>query len=328
MKLIFLLRHETVLQDLPSFYDFLPYRLGPFSFTLERELEALRDHEYVMILGERVARCDSNVDRSRGEVDLLPAATSAAVVPFFRRCRARGQTELASELFRRHPWYVPSSRHTESQSSSASLQRPKKASPAGYTAGYEGTSVDAFFNCLLRRRIGSLVGVRANPVSRKYGFSKVRLSQLCKRLGFEYRHVPSLGSSSAARTGLTDFASSNGFFVAMNRRRFCNEAPKWKSWAGRCPGRPPFWYASKKTFDVVTGAGWPRRWRIPPVWKWFTSDGRPSNVSGTRASPETHRVIVEKPSNRLELPEYRNPGARERRAGWHDPEILEFSDSP
>ena len=207
MKLIFLLRHETVLQDLPSFYDFLPYRLGPFSFTLERELEALRDHEYVMILGERVALCDANADRSRGEVDLLPAATSAAVFRFFRRYGARGQTELASELFRRHPWYAPSGRFSESQSSSASLQRPMKAPPAVYTAGYEGTSVDAFFNRLLRRGIGCLVDVRANPVSRKYGFSKVRLSQLCERLGFEYRHVPSLGISSAARTGLTDFAS-------------------------------------------------------------------------------------------------------------------------
>ena len=29
VKLVFLLRHETTLKDVPSFYDFVPYKFGP-----------------------------------------------------------------------------------------------------------------------------------------------------------------------------------------------------------------------------------------------------------------------------------------------------------
>ena len=47
MKLVFLLRHETCLKDVPSFYDFVPYKFGPFSFTLYRELERLQQNGYV-----------------------------------------------------------------------------------------------------------------------------------------------------------------------------------------------------------------------------------------------------------------------------------------
>ena len=48
-KLVFLLRHETVLWHSPSFYDFVPYKYGPFSFTLYRELELLRQTGYVAV---------------------------------------------------------------------------------------------------------------------------------------------------------------------------------------------------------------------------------------------------------------------------------------
>ncbi|MCA9049777.1 MAG: hypothetical protein KDA89_13670 [Planctomycetaceae bacterium] len=48
VKAAFLLREESVLANEPSFYDFVPYKFGPFSFALYRELSALVRDGYVV----------------------------------------------------------------------------------------------------------------------------------------------------------------------------------------------------------------------------------------------------------------------------------------
>ena len=108
-----------------------------------------------------------------------------------RRYGLLSQKALVSDVYRRYPWFALNSQLPERRL--ASLQRPKKAAPAVYTAGYEGKSVDTFFNNLLEMGIDVLIDIRANPISRKYGFSGARLGQFCERLGLEYRQVPSLG---------------------------------------------------------------------------------------------------------------------------------------
>ncbi len=47
VKLAFLASVESDLQADHTFYDFVPYHYGPFSFALYRELSTLRDYGYV-----------------------------------------------------------------------------------------------------------------------------------------------------------------------------------------------------------------------------------------------------------------------------------------
>ena len=47
VKLAFLLREETAVGRDRTFYGFLPYKQGPFSFGLYRELETLERDGYV-----------------------------------------------------------------------------------------------------------------------------------------------------------------------------------------------------------------------------------------------------------------------------------------
>ena len=115
------------------------------------------------------------------------------------------QRALIRDVYARYPWYAINSELPEGRC--ASTIRPMKASPAVYTAGYEGKSVDAFFNDLLRQGIEVVTHVRANPVSRKYGFSRRHFSDIARKLGLEYRHVPSLGIPSSARANLNGYAS-------------------------------------------------------------------------------------------------------------------------
>ena len=139
------------------------------------------------------------------EAEELTASAKAAVMDIVRRYGRLSQNDLVSDVYRRYPWFALNSQLPERRL--ASIQRPKKAPPAVYTVGYEGKSVDTFFNHLLKLGIDVLIDVRANPISRKYGFSGARLGQFCERLWLEYCHVPSLGIPSNARTGLSTFAS-------------------------------------------------------------------------------------------------------------------------
>ena len=71
-----------------------------------------------------------------------------------------------------------------------------------YTAGYEGESIDTFFEKLLEAGIQRLVDVRYNAISRKYGFSKGRLRQLCEQRNIDYVHLRQLGIPSSQRKSL------------------------------------------------------------------------------------------------------------------------------
>ena len=205
VKLVFLLRNETTLKSAPSFYDFLPYKYGPFSFTLYRDLERLRQNGYVATGDEYISLCKPMLDRRRKETDKLTASIKSAVNEIVRRYGRVSQSALVNDVYRRYPWFALNSQLPERDV--VSLSPLRQASLAVYTAGYEGKSVDAFFNHLLELGIDVLIDVRANPISRKYGFSGRRLGQFCERLGLDYHHVPSLGIPGSARTGLGSLAS-------------------------------------------------------------------------------------------------------------------------
>lgn len=63
-----------------------------------------------------------------------------------------------------------------------------------YSVGYEGMTLDALVDRLSGARVSVLVDVRLNPVSRKPGFSKKRLTQALRDAGIEYIHEKDLGN--------------------------------------------------------------------------------------------------------------------------------------
>jgi len=205
VKLVFLLRHETELQHDPAFYDFVPYKYGPFSFALYRELGNLRRDGYVSPDEDHVALCERTASLAEEKIDELPAAFHEAVDKVVKRYVGKSQTGLVKEVYSRYPWYAIKSELTDLRPQSSA--RVKKACPAVYTAGYEGKSVDAFFNQLLERGIELVIDVRSNPVSRRYGFSKRQFSGIAGSLGLMYRHMPDLGIPSKYRAALSDFDS-------------------------------------------------------------------------------------------------------------------------
>lgn len=67
------------------------------------------------------------------------------------------------------------------------------------TIGYEGATLDDFLATLREAAITILIDVRQVPMSRRPGFSKVRLREAVEAAGIRYVHLVALGDPKAGR---------------------------------------------------------------------------------------------------------------------------------
>jgi uncharacterized protein (DUF488 family) len=194
MKWGFLLRSETLLDSEPFFYDFIPYMYGPFSFTLCRDLQELarlgylKTENHTIRVLQRKQACD--------EYESLSLSLRMAVKEIVRRYGSLPLDRLLDYVYAKYPWFASRSQLVEPVRNKVPREK------VIYTCGYEGKSIDLFFQGLLRASIERVVDVRNNPMSRKYGFSKRALSRLCERLGIDYAHLPELGIPKSYRRSL------------------------------------------------------------------------------------------------------------------------------
>lgn len=192
-KYTFLLREETFLGRDPAFYEFLPYKYGPYSFAAHREIDALVAYGYI----ESSATSLGVTTLGKKESSAIDSDTARAVLAIVSKYRGTPLRALLKEVYARYPWYAINSDLTDLIPHDA--PKLKTAPLAVYTMGYEHSSVDGFLNKLLRAGIRRIVDVRANPVSRKYGFARSSLVSLAGRLGLGYMHCPELGIPSEKR---------------------------------------------------------------------------------------------------------------------------------
>jgi uncharacterized protein (DUF488 family) len=68
-----------------------------------------------------------------------------------------------------------------------------------FTFGYEGLALDTFIARLKDARVKTVIDVRANPLSRKRGFSKSALSAALNAVGIAYAHLPAMGCPKPVR---------------------------------------------------------------------------------------------------------------------------------
>jgi uncharacterized protein (DUF488 family) len=217
-KWSFLLRHAFPSAGGSSFYDFVPYQYGPFSFTLFQELDKLEAMNYLH-------QQDDYVSLGRRElvntVALENKVVSGDVALLLNRFAKKKRDELTQYVYSNYPDYTCNSRLRR-------LTKRPVAKPAVYTAGYEGRSIDAFLNLLVRSGIQCLIDVRRNPIARRYGFHRSTLQRLCGRLDIDYVHMPSLGIASEKRQELSDAASYRSLFAEYKKDTLRIEKPALK----------------------------------------------------------------------------------------------------
>ena len=186
VKWAFVLRHETPSGGGSAFYEFLPFKQGPYSFNLKREMDQLV---------QMAAVSDADGRWKAEENVTIPEKVCRDLEGVSARLRSLDLEDLLKHVYGSHPEYTINSEIER-------LAERRVAEPAIYTAGYEGLQVDAFLHRLIRAGIRRLVDVRHNPIARRYGFHKSTLSNLSEQVGIEYVHIPELGIPSAERVGL------------------------------------------------------------------------------------------------------------------------------
>jgi uncharacterized protein (DUF488 family) len=188
-KWAFLVRHETESRGGESFYDFVPYRFGPFSFALYQDVGKLVESGH---LRETTRQTWSLGDVAATFADRSVQTDLTSVADRFRTVTT---DDLVEYVYHSHPHYTINSELKQ-------LAERPVAVRGVFTAGYEGKSIDRFLDGLIRAGVRHLIDVRRNPIARRYGFHRSTLARLSERLDIGYTHVPELGIASAERRQL------------------------------------------------------------------------------------------------------------------------------
>ena len=199
MKWAFLLSQATPSHGGKTFYQFIPYRYGPYSFTLNRETDTLIRSGFVEKIDKRTWEL---TDLGREQPVNLSKQVSQDIATVTQQYGNLSGSALMEMVYDHFPWFTVNSDFLEKRRE----QRPI-AEKAIYTAGYEGKPVDEFLNLLMQAGIFRLIDVRYNPISRRYGFHKSTLKRLCNSLEIDYQHLPGLGIPGSARTNLNSMDS-------------------------------------------------------------------------------------------------------------------------
>lgn len=209
-KYLFLFTQEF--EKEPSF-EFIPYKYGCFSF------QSYADKRRLIEIGALLDEEDWRLSKDFGSGAFFE---DKVFNRFYVKYSPLNGDALVRDVYRRYPYYAIKSEiasrimdNTERDKITAA--KPIMTKPCFFTIGYEGSSFEGYLNRLIKHNVKTLVDVRRNPLSRKYGFSQKTLSNTVRNLDMEYIHIPELGISSDKRQGLNGQADYDGLFAEYEK---------------------------------------------------------------------------------------------------------------
>ena len=198
----------------PSF-EFVPYKFGSFSFQSYADKRRLVDIGAVADADDWRLQKSFSCDGDLFEEDSFKNC-------YEKYCSLHGE-DLVRDVYQRYPYYAIKSEIAgrlmgKKEIDAITSERPDDKSTCFFTIGYEGSSFEGYLNRLIRNNVRTLVDVRRNPLSRKYGFSKRTLSDTVRKLGMEYIHIPELGIASEKRQELNTQADYDRLFASYEKQ--------------------------------------------------------------------------------------------------------------
>lgn len=208
-KLLFLF---TKFQKDKKTYDFVPYKFGCYSFQANADLSTLKKYGIVNETTKSWKKED--------EVNYLNELTKEdkKTISDFRIIYAnKTSDDLINLTYKRYPYFAINSTVakeylTEEDFNNLDNYRSFDDEITLFTIGYQGITLEAYLNKLIRNNIKVLCDVRKNALSMKYGFSKSQLKNACNGVGIEYIHIPEVGIDSEQRQELKTQADYDVLF--------------------------------------------------------------------------------------------------------------------
>lgn len=145
VKLLFLFSRESS----ENIYDFLPYKYGPFSFQLYRDLSKLSQRGWTD--DDLFQVTNSKKEEALDEMRKLPRSFRDNFSDIYRTYGKLSESELLKDVYSKYPEFAFRSELPIGNHSAPS------APISIYTSGYEGVSIDSFLNNLLQHGIKKLL---------------------------------------------------------------------------------------------------------------------------------------------------------------------------
>lgn len=208
-KVLFLLKEEQGLSKI-NFYNFYPYRLGPFSrlsyidknYLVKKGL--LEDNEIKLTEDGKKYLNEKNIDYNTE----LTSITS----------KFKNEDDLVKYIYNKYPNYKKKSILIEQN-------KNNQKTPCIFTIGYEKKDIDCFLYELIDKDIDLVIDVRKNPFSMNYTFigKKLQSTLNSDNTNIQYIHLPELGIESKDRKELKDLNDYKKLFLDYEKTLISKE---------------------------------------------------------------------------------------------------------
>jgi uncharacterized protein (DUF488 family) len=206
-------------------YDFIPHLYGSYSHSVNADL-------FTMVKKGILTETDNTYKRTdkKNYLTLLDEKDRLLVNQVHGMHADKNANGLMKYTYQQFPFYAINSRTATNLLTEIEISKVKAAKPALsetilFTIGYEGISLEAYLNKLIKNDIKVLVDVRHNPLSQKFGFSKSQLEKYCKLSNIEYLHIPEVGIQSEYRKELKNQADYDTLFHFYNEKTISATIP-------------------------------------------------------------------------------------------------------
>jgi uncharacterized protein (DUF488 family) len=209
-KLLFLMKKEYNADRYVKFYNFYPYKYGPFSSMFYYDLSDLRSNGLIddkFNLSNEAAMSAEEIQKHfKDEISNVAARFSNG--------------NIVGYVYVNYPEYCVKSELQH--------DRGKKQSRGIFTIGYEGRDIDAFLDNIIQNNIDIVVDVRANPFSMNFSFIGKRLEATLDKVGISYVRIPELGIPGEFRKELNTDEDYKKLFRMYKEKVLSNQEGKIK----------------------------------------------------------------------------------------------------
>ncbi|MDH5628621.1 MAG: DUF488 domain-containing protein [Gammaproteobacteria bacterium] len=197
----YLFLYTTICEKEKS-YEFIPFKFGCFSFQSYADKNKLIESGILMDADDWTIR-----ERAFSFRKQLKNGAEKKLKLFKQKFEHLKGKELIRYVYEKYPYYAIKSVIAHEVLDENGLARIRNQVESQEdklfaTIGYEGISLEAYINKLIKNNIKLLIDVRKNPISRKYGFSKKTLKDVLFKVGIDYYHLPELGIVTEKRQSL------------------------------------------------------------------------------------------------------------------------------
>ena len=201
-KLLFLFSQSQKIAE----YNFIPYKFGCYSFQASADLSTLS--KYGLVKETEKYYWLTNPPKAENFCSQLTPDDQKLIKEVIRNFGSISTTDLIKHVYREFPYFAINSTIAKEQLTVEEYEQVEKNRPYSnetvlFTIGYEGITIEEYFNRLIQKDIRVLCDVRNFPQSMKFGFSKNQLKKICEGLGIIYIHLPALGIEASKRKNLT-----------------------------------------------------------------------------------------------------------------------------